>query len=73
MSAVIDFPAKWLEIPVDEKEFIAFMKQVDALLAGDAPAESETCQLCNYRHQGETISHHIGITSPKTTEDEEPF
>jgi len=71
-GAVIDFPAKWLEIPVDENEFIAFMKEVNALLAGDAPVESDTCQLCNYRHQGETISHHINSYS-STTPDEVPF
>jgi hypothetical protein len=39
---------------------------------GDAPAESETCPLCNYRHQDEVISHHIN-TSSNNTADEAPF
>lgn len=58
-GAVIDFPAKWLEIPIDNDGFVGFMKEVDDLLAGDAPAESETCSLCNYRNHGEAISHHL--------------
>lgn len=71
-GAVIDFPAKWLEIPIDEESFINFMLEVDALLSADAPAESETCTLCNYRHQGEEISHHINNSSNKNSDDE-PF
>ena len=58
-GAVIDFPAKWFEIPIDDDSFIAFTREVDTLLAGEAPEESKTCGLCKYRHQGETISHHI--------------
>lgn len=58
-GAVVDFPAKWLEIPADDRGFVDFMKEVNSLLSGDAPAESETCGLCNYRHHAEEISHHI--------------
>jgi CRISPR/Cas system-associated exonuclease Cas4 (RecB family) len=70
-GAIIDFPAKWFEIPIDEKSFISFIKEVDKLLKGDAPKESETCGLCKYRHHGEDIAHHIGANSTKT--DKEPF
>lgn len=72
-GAVIDFPAKWLEIPIDDEAFTTFIKEVDALLAGEAPEESQTCGLCKYRHLGEDISHHIGSSSSKISQDEEPF
>ena len=62
-GALMDFPAKWFEIPIDDKGFVSFMGEVDQLLAGPAPKESETCNLCKYRHHGEEIAHHIGQTS----------
>lgn len=58
-GAVIDFPAKWLEIPIDDQGFILFISEIDQLLKGDAPEESKTCKLCKYRHHGEDIAHHI--------------
>ncbi len=67
-GAVIDFPAKWLEIPIDDKAFLNFIREIDKLLAGDAPTESETCKLCKYRHEGENITNIIGATGTKTEE-----
>lgn len=55
--ARIDFPPKWLEIPCDEKHFIDFAKEVDELLSGPLPKESENCNWCKYRHVGEKITH----------------
>jgi CRISPR/Cas system-associated exonuclease Cas4 (RecB family) len=55
--ARLDFPPKWLEVPIDEEGFFTFMKDVDKLLAGPMPAESATCKWCQYRHVGETLSH----------------
>lgn len=71
VGAIMDFPAKWLEIPIDDKAFVLFMGEIDRLLAGPAPAESETCGLCKYRHLGEEITHHINANN--TNSEEEPF
>lgn len=62
--ARVDFPPKWLEIPIDEKGFFEFIKQVDDLLTGPLPKESINCKWCQYRHVGEDLSH-----SPKIQED----
>lgn len=59
-GAIMDLPAKWFEIPIDDNGFKDFIKNVNDLLVGPAPDESETCGLCKYRHRGEAISHHIG-------------
>lgn len=56
-TAKVDFPPKWLGIPVDEKGFLTFIKSVDKLLSGPMPEESKTCKWCQYRHLGETLSH----------------
>ena len=56
-AAKIDFPPKWLEVPVDEKGFLVFMKSIDQLLTGPLPEESEICKWCQYRHIGEKLSH----------------
>jgi CRISPR/Cas system-associated exonuclease Cas4 (RecB family) len=56
-SAKLDFPPKWLEVPIDEKGFFLFMKSIDKLLSGPLPEESKTCKWCQYRHTGENISH----------------
>ena len=53
------FPPKWLEIPDDQYAFFKLMKDIDLLLASPAPAESETCKWCQYRHTGEQFSHII--------------
>ena len=71
-GVVIDFPAKWLEIPIDEKGFLDFMKEVDSLLTGSAPKESDSCGLCKYRSKGEEITHHINGAS-LIDKNEEPF
>lgn len=56
-SAKLDFPPKWLEVPIDEPGFFAFIKNIDKLLSGPLPAESKTCKWCQYRHVGETFAH----------------
>ena len=55
--ANLGFPPKWLEVPIDEKGFIEFIKQIDKLLSGPLPEESKACKWCQYRHIGETLSH----------------
>lgn len=75
-GALIKFPAKWFEIPIDEEGFMKFIKEVDDLLAGDPPAEEDGCKLCQYRHKGEYISHEIlnnyETINPNDEEDTEP-
>jgi len=56
-SAKLNFPPKWMEIPIDEKGFLEFMRTVDQLLSGPLPLENEECRWCQYRHTGETLSH----------------
>lgn len=56
-TAKLDFPPKWLEVPIDEKEFIEFIKLINKLLEGPLPEESKECKWCQYRHVGETLSH----------------
>ena len=56
-SAVFKFPPTWLEVPIDERVFFSFMKEVDALLNGHMPKESKTCKWCQYRHVGEKLTH----------------
>ena len=55
--ANLAFPPKWLEVPIEEEEFLKFVKGIDTLLAGPTPQESETCQLCKYRHLGDSWTH----------------
>lgn len=45
----IEFPPKWLEVPVDEEGFLAFMKAVDQLLTGPMPEPGKNCKWCQYR------------------------
>lgn len=45
----IDFPPKWLEVPVDEEGFLTFMKEIDQLLSGPTPPEGANCRWCQYR------------------------
>jgi len=56
-TARLDFPPKWLEVPIDENGFFKFMESIDKLLAGPLPEESKTCKWCQYRHVGEQLSH----------------
>ena len=67
-TARLDFPPRWLEVPIDEKGFLQFMISIDKLLAGPLPEESETCKWCQYRHVGEQISH-----KNKEEKDDIPF
>ena len=56
--AKVMFPPQWVEVDHDEAGFIKLMKEVDDLLAGPPPTETEKCQWCNYRHIGEKFSHY---------------
>lgn len=56
-EALLHFPPKWLEVPVDEQNFLTFAKQVDQLLSGPTPPESKSCKWCQYRHVGDTLAH----------------
>lgn len=55
--ARINFPPKWMEIPIDDAGFNNFIKDVDKLLSGPLPAEDPNCKWCQYRHLGEKLSH----------------
>jgi len=55
--ARLDFPPKWLEVPIDQDRFLKFMKSIDDLLSGPMPEESSECKWCQYRHAGETLAH----------------
>ena len=55
--AELEFPPKWLEVPIDEKGFFKFMKTIDKLLNGPLPPEGKNCKWCRYRHVGESLSH----------------
>jgi len=55
--AKLDFPPKWFEVPIDEKGFFDFIKDIDMLLAGPLPEECSTCRWCQYRHAGEKLAH----------------
>lgn len=66
-EAVLHFPPKWLEVPIDEKGFFAFAGEIDKLLSGDPPPESPNCKWCQYRHVGETLSH------PEPVQEDIPF
>ncbi len=55
--AKLDFPPKWLEVPIVEEKFFTFAKEIDKLLAGPLPPESKLCKWCQYRHVGEKLSH----------------
>ncbi|MEK7061326.1 MAG: PD-(D/E)XK nuclease family protein [Patescibacteria group bacterium] len=68
-EALLHFPPKWLEVPLDEKGFIAFIKEINKLLGGETPSESKTCKWCQYRHVGETLSH----LKEEPVQDEIPF
>jgi hypothetical protein len=56
--ARLDFPPKWLEITCDDVNFLSFAKDIDKLLSGPLPAESQSCKWCQYRHVGEKVIHH---------------
>jgi CRISPR/Cas system-associated exonuclease Cas4 (RecB family) len=67
-TARLDFPPKWLEVSIDKNGFLAFMKEVDKLLSGPLPEESETCKWCQYRYVGEKLAH-----QEKEERDDIPF
>lgn len=53
----VNFPPKWLEVPVDQDGFNDFMAEISTLLEGDPPKESPACKWCQYRHLGEKLTH----------------
>jgi len=55
--AHINFPPKWLEIPMENDKFIDFINKVSGLIEGQTPPENSNCQWCKYRHLGEQLSH----------------
>ncbi len=61
--ARLDFPPKWLEVPIDQEGFLKFMKSIDELLSSSLPGEGKDCRWCQYRHLGEKLVH------DKNTED----
>lgn len=48
-KTIVEFPPKWLEVPIDEKNFLSFIKEVDSFLAGPLPPPTDTCSWCQYR------------------------
>lgn len=56
-NANLTFPPNWLEVPIDDGEFLKFAKEIDTLIAGPTPEEGESCKWCKYRHVGETLTH----------------
>lgn len=55
--ARVNFPPKWLEVPIDDRGFLTFAKGVDKLLSGPMPEEGKECKWCKYRHLGDTLAH----------------
>ena len=68
-EALLTFPPKWLEVPMDQPGFIKFIAEIDKLLAGPPPGEGKSCKWCAYRHVGETIAH----TEDKPVQEDIPF
>jgi CRISPR/Cas system-associated exonuclease Cas4 (RecB family) len=48
-SVEIDFPPKWLEVTINDEEFLKFMSEVNDLLTGPVPEENPDCKWCQYR------------------------
>lgn len=70
-NCTLDFPPKWLEIPIDDEGFLKFAQEIDSLLCGPLPAEDPNCKWCQYRHLGDTLAH---LSQAKTENlDEPPF
>lgn len=44
----VNFPPKWMEIPMDDEKFISFIKEVDNLLSGPIPEKNPNCGFCKY-------------------------
>lgn len=55
--AIVHFPPKWLEVPIDNEAFFTFIGEVNALLTGPIPEENHNCKWCQYRHFGEKSTH----------------
>ncbi|EKD85712.1 MAG: hypothetical protein ACD_37C00647G0007 [uncultured bacterium] len=48
-TAALDFPHTWLEVPIDDANFMSFIQEVDSVLSGTEPTVSEKCKWCLYR------------------------
>jgi CRISPR/Cas system-associated exonuclease Cas4 (RecB family) len=57
----LDFPPKWLEVPIADAEFLTFAKVVDKLLKGPTPEEGKECKWCKYRHLGDKLTHYESL------------
>lgn len=68
-DALLSFPPKWLEVPLNERGFLSFMKEIHELLEGPLPPESKSCKWCQYRHLGETLTH----TNEEPVQEDIPF
>lgn len=68
-KALLTFPPSWLEIPIDDRGFLDFTKNVDKLLQGPTPDESSICKWCRYRHLGDQLAH----LEIEPTQNEIPF
>ncbi len=68
-EAVLTFPPKFLNVPIDDKLFLEFADKIDKLLAGKPPAESISCKWCQYRHVGDQLAH----VSNGPVQDDLPF
>lgn len=49
-SAVLNFPIKWFEVPVNNVGFLRFIKGVNELLSGPPPNADKNCMWCRYRN-----------------------
>lgn len=56
-SAIVSFPPKWHEVPIDDEGFIKFTQGIDLLLEGPLPPEGKDCKWCKYRHVGDELAH----------------
>lgn len=63
-EALLHFPPKWLEVPIDDKGFLKFAKEIDTLLSGPTPPENKECKWCQYRHVGDTLAHSQQVDIP---------
>ncbi len=66
-DASLTFPPKWLDVPLDQEEFVKFIKGVDKLLNGPMPEEGDECKWCKYRHLGEELAHLKGKSEKDET------
>ncbi|HKZ35114.1 MAG TPA: PD-(D/E)XK nuclease family protein [Patescibacteria group bacterium] len=54
--AILDFPPRFLEIPVDSDGFMNFIGEVNKLLTGPLPSKSLSCPWCQYQQIEEDLT-----------------